>query len=139
MPVVPASQAHTLATEPILTEDLPVSHTVHASDPDSVLKVPTPHGSHVPAPSDPVVPASQVHTFETEPDTSENFPTAHPVQEAAPGSVLYVPKAQDSQVPNPSDPVDPALQVHSFVIEPVTAENFPVPHPVHNAEPGIVL
>ena len=36
----------------------------------------------------------------------------------------------------PSGPVDQALQAHTFEVEPVKTENFPVPHGVHNADPG---
>ena len=131
----PALQVHTFETEPVTAENFPVAHKVHESDPGPVLYVPKAHNSHVPNPSGPFDPALQAHTFATEPVTAENFPVAHPVQEAEPGFVLYLPTPQDSQVPTPSDPVDPALQVHTFAIEPVIVENFPVPHPVHEADP----
>ena len=101
--------------------------------------MPKAHDTQTPAPSDPVDPALQAHTFEVEPVMAEIFPTPHPVHEAYPGSVLSVPKVHDTQTPAPSDPVNLALQAHTFVVEPVTAENFPVPHLVHTADPGSVL
>ena len=55
------------------------------------------------------------------------------------GCVLYLPTAHNAHVPSPSNPVVPALHVHTFEIEPATAELFPVPHTVHGADPGAIL
>jgi len=46
-----------------------------------------------------------------------------------------VPIPHNEHVPNPSGPVVPALQVHTFEIEPITGDDFPVPHMVHAADP----
>ena len=94
------------------------------------------HEVQAPAPSNPVDPALQAHTFEIEAVTAENFPAPQPVHEADAGPVLYVLKAHEVQVASPSDPVEPALQAHTFETEPVTAEYFLAPHPVHATDPG---
>ena len=88
---------------------------------------------------DPVVPGLHVHTFEVEPVIVEYLPVAHSVHSVDPGSVLYLPTAHNAHVPSASDPVVPALHVHTFEIEPATAELFPVPHTVHMADPGAIL
>jgi hypothetical protein len=61
------------------------------------------------------------------------------VQEADPACVLKVPMSHNEHVPNPSGPVVPALQVHTFEIELITVEDFPVPHTVHAADPASAL
>jgi hypothetical protein len=90
-PVVPALQVHSFEIEPVTAENLPVAHCVHSADPATDLYLPISQDVHVPAPSTPVDPALQVHTFESEPLTTEDFPVAHGVHKAGPGAVLYVP------------------------------------------------
>jgi len=137
-PVDPALQVHSFEIEPMTAENFPVPHPVHEADPTADLYLPNSHDAHGSAPSGPVDPASQVHSFAIEPVMTEDFPVAHAVHEADPTSVLYVPIAQDSQVPLPSVPVDPALQVHTFEVEPVMVEYLPVAHSVHSVDPGSV-
>jgi hypothetical protein len=138
-PVKPALHAHTFEIEPSTAENFPSRHAVHEAGPGLVLKVPAPHEVQAPAPSDPVEPALQAHSFKTDPTTAENFPNSHPVHEADPGSVLYVPSPHGVHVAPPLGPVDPALQAHTFEVEPVTAENLPVPQSVHAAAPESIL
>jgi hypothetical protein len=134
-PLEPGLQVHTFEVEPVTAENLPVSHAVHAAAPGEILKVPTAHGAQPDAPSGPVSPALHAHTLVVEPVTAENLPVPHAVHAADPGLVLYVPERHKVHVGDPSDPVDPALHVHTFEMEPVIVENFPNPQPVHSADP----
>lgn len=119
---------HTLVVEPLTAILGPAPHDVHLPGPGKGLYVPVLHNNHVAVPLAPVDTALQAHTFDTEPVTAENFRAPHPVHAADPGSVLYVPKAQNVHAAEPVGPVNPALQAHTFGTEPVTAENFPDPH-----------
>jgi len=58
--------------------------------------MPEAHDSHPPGPSDPVVPALQVHSFEDDPVFAENFPAAHAVHTADPAAALYLPESHDN-------------------------------------------
>ena len=101
--------------------------------------MPKAHDSHPPAPSGPVVPALQVHSFEDDPLIAENLPASHTVHSADPAVVLYLPISHDRHMPSPSDPVVPASQVQTFSVEPDTIDDFPVAHSMHNADPAVVL
>jgi len=138
-PLDPELQVHTFAVEPLTREDLPVPQDVHGAGPDDVLKVSSAHGVHVSSPSGPLDPELQVHTFVIEPLTREDLPVPHEVHGVVPDDVLKEPSAHNVHISSPSGPLDPGLQIHTFVVEPLTREYLPVPHDVHGADPDDVL
>ena len=116
---------------PADTEYVPMSQSVHVSDPASVLYFPATHSEHV-SPSCPDEPALQAQAVETElparefelaghvrhaetsfaPTDTEYVPASQSKHVSDPASALYCPAAHSEHGP-PSGPVEPALQVQA--------------------------
>jgi len=91
------------------------------------------------SPLDPVVPGLHAHMFDVDPRDDTDFPALHTVHAPGPASGLYVSNAHRLHKASPSGPVDPALQLHTFVSEAVTKEYFPDLQLIHMLEPGAAL
>lgn len=137
---LPATHGRQLLSElpPVLIEYVPDTQLTHAALPVSLLYFPGPHCTQVPAVG-PAHPALHVHTLVVDPLTAMVDPVPHAVHASAPEATLKVPGEQAVHAPIPFGPVVPGLQVHTLVADPCTAENFPIPHAVHTADPTAVL